>query len=319
MNGKVLGIDLGGTSIKAGIVSQTGKIDHITRKPVVSSMTNDEILKSFYEIIDNFLLNYPDLRNAGIGSPGPIDIEKGIIKKSANLRKIKNLKIIENLKKRYKKIDFYLDNDASCAALGEKYFGLGKGVEDFAVITLGTGVGGGLVINDKLFRGYKGNAFEIGHLPAYNKDLFEKNIPLFQCGCGLTGCLETMASATGVEKYFSYFSTGGLGPKKNKKTFSAFEIYQTAKKKDKYALKTFEIAGVSLGLMISNLITLLNLRLIIITGGMSSASKYLESHINKTVEKYTFKEVKKICKIKFTKGDEGSGIKGAAALCFERL
>lgn len=319
-----LGIDIGGTTIKAGIVDEKGHIIEKRSEITPGSQDNTAFLNTIDKIIDFLISRHGLPVSAGIGSPGPIDNAKGMILSSANMPAIRNLKIIEHISAKLNttvtKIPVLLDNDANCATLGEYYFGSGKGEKNFAVFTLGTGVGGGLVINDSLFQGYQGNAFEIGHIPIAEESLQnsivgEINMPLRRCGCGAIGCLETLASATSVAEMYHYLQHEGKPPlATTSEKLSAAEIAKKARENDQNAKTVFYYAGVALGLAVTTVVQLVNVPLIIFTGGMAQASDLLEPHISQIVDQRIFPIFKNRLKIVFTKQNLDSGILGAAAL-----
>lgn len=196
-----LAIDIGGTTIKSGLVDSEGKIVAYHVVPTQGE-SNSAFAGSLRQAILPLLKkNLPDA--CGIGSPGPLDLENGEIIASANMAGLKHFPIVSQVRQIFSELGYcapvFLNNDANCAALGQLYFGLGKESQDFAVLTLGTGLGGGLILNKKLFGGYQGNGFEVGHVPVawpFFREEFA-DIPLMRCGCGSLGCVETFASARG--------------------------------------------------------------------------------------------------------------------------
>ena len=305
---RYLGIDIGGTTIKAALVERDGQVSKKTTVATPQEAGNEGFLSALDEILNNY--GQDDFMACGIGSVGPLDLNEGVILKSANVPTLKNCPILPHakttLKNLGKEIRAELNNDASVTALSQYYFGIGRGVENLATMTLGTGIGGGLLLNKKLYSGYKGNGFEIGHIPV-NDPFWQPGVALRQCGCGAWGCLETFASATGVVEYYYLFT---------EKRLTAREIAEAARSGDEQAQKVFKVAGQALGLACVSITHMLNLPLIIITGGMAAAHDLLEPHINLIVEERLFDVFKGYTEIKFTEGDENFGIVGAAALCF---
>ena len=307
-----VGIDIGGTSIKGGVLSINGNILFRTQSKTQFDCTNQEFINQVWNIIDLCISSSPKKSNilcVGIGSPGPISITKGIVLSSANLPNVKKCALISSIKKRIDihkyNIPILFNNDANCAALGNFYFGTAKKYINSATITLGTGVGGGLILNKKLFNGYEGNAFEVGHISIANTE-FGKPSYYVKCGCGKYGCIETYASATAVSKIYKYLN--------KKDDLTAIEIFNLAKQENKFALETFKIVGEALGILSSQIIQTLNLPFIIFTGGLVNAAIFIQPTLIKTIQEKTLPELIKKTKIQFTVGKKDLGILGAAAL-----
>lgn len=316
----VIGIDIGGTSMKGGLVTAEGEILTTSRVETVADVNNEAFLASLWSLVDTLLQKANEKPVAvGIGSPGPLDTEKGIIVSSANLPGLKNCPLTEtismNLKNAEYDIPVFLENDANCAALGQAFFGYGKDKSDFAVFTLGTGVGGGLFLNNTLYRGYMGNGFEIGHITIFDDDFpgkqYGPTLPLRTCGCGAIGCLETIASATGVSAYYAAIS-------QQQQPVTSKDVFEKAQSGDATALQVYRWAGEALGLASVGLVHMLNLDTLIFTGGMAAAAEFIEPHVSRVLKKRLFQIFKDRTKVVFTQGDENAGILGAAALAREQ-
>lgn len=187
-----LGIDLGGTNIVAGIVDENCKIISTAKRktncPRPSEKIADDIAEASFEAIEKAGITLGDISVAGIGAPGDIDVKNGIILLADNLEFV-NVPIVKMLQERMG-ISFNIQNDANAAAYGEYIAGAGKGTKDFIMLTLGTGVGGGVVINGNLYAGFSNKGAELGHSVI--------NIDGEMCSCGRRGCLEAYASATAL-------------------------------------------------------------------------------------------------------------------------
>lgn len=181
-----LGIDIGAGSIKASLIDSNGNVLKSSFRKTGTETNEKQFLDSIFDIV--LELKNSSLTAVGIGSPGPIDSENGILIESANLPLLKNVALVSHLKKKFS-IPVYYNNDANLAALGEYHFGLGKGSPSLVILTLGTGLGGGWVYQGKLFNGYKGSGMEAGHVT------YLPNGSL--CGCGQRGCTEAYFSASG--------------------------------------------------------------------------------------------------------------------------
>lgn len=187
-----LGIDLGGTNIVAGVVDENYNIVATAKRKTLAERSNEEIISDMaaaaLEAIQNAGLTPADIESAGVGSPGSIDPDRGIVVYTNNID-FKNVHLAEILKEKTG-IDFFIDNDANAAAYGEFLAGAGKGTKDFVMITLGTGVGGGVIINGKIYTGFNYAGAELGHTVI---QMDGEN-----CSCGRQGCWEAYASATAL-------------------------------------------------------------------------------------------------------------------------
>ncbi|HRP69865.1 MAG TPA: ROK family protein, partial [Turneriella sp.] len=227
----ILGIDIGATTVKFATLNAAGVLGERRALPI-ASQSNAAFIEQLISIVEDAA--FSQCQSVGIGSPGPLDLERGCILSSANMPQIKNLEVIALLKNKFPTKIIRLDNDATCATLGQKFFGVAKTWEDFAVFTLGTGVGGGAFFHNRLERGYKGNFFEVGHIPVdAMRDAGR------QCGCGNRGCLEAYASATGIA--FSYKEETGVD-------MSAKDIAARAREGDTHAQAAFSLAAHALAL-----------------------------------------------------------------------
>ncbi len=308
----ILGIDIGGTTMKGGFIDPKGNLTARHVVPTPGKENNEVFLNALWELIRELLDSAGDaeLIGMGIGAPGPpIHTGEGMIIQASNMPGVKNAPVVpfirEKLTQRGMDIKIKINNDANAAALGQMYFGAGKEFANFAVITLGTGVGGGLILNKRLFSGYHGNAFEAGHIPVFYPG---NEVPPRRCGCGSLGCLETIASATGIKAYYKLFT----GQEKR-----SIEIVDLAKAGDPDAKKVYHIAGWALGHVAVSLVHILNLEAIIFTGGLAKAKDLLLPEIEAITQERVFPFLRERLKIIFTEGDENSGIKGAASLLFD--
>ncbi len=187
-----IGIDLGGTNVAFGLVDETGRLLKKESVPTMRDASAEELTEAIAENTLAFIkkcgIGEDSVESVGIGCPGACNDEKGILLLTVNLP-FRNTDI-RGIFSRYTKIPVHIGNDANCAALGEALFGGGKGTKTSLTITLGTGVGGGIVIDGKLYTGFNGMAGEMGHMVIRKSGV--------RCGCGRRGCFETYASATAV-------------------------------------------------------------------------------------------------------------------------
>lgn len=297
---KILGIDIGATTIKYAMLSVNSGLSGRSVERVASE-SNRALMTQIAEAIGK--PEFSECTAVGIGSPGPLDLERGIIISSANMPEIKDCRLVEELTKQFPSKMFQLENDANAATLGEKFFGAARNIGDFSLFTLGTGVGGGCVFNGKLQRGKNGNFFEVGHIPVG----YAAGLQPRRCGCGNEGCLETLASATGISA--SYFEFCG-------KKITALEIAEAANSGDASAAKSYAIAGAALGLAAATITQLMNLTDFVFTGGVAAAETWIRPELERAYKAHTFAMFHN-AKFFFTQGDEDAGILGAAALFLE--
>ena len=249
-----LGVDIGGTSIKIGLVKRNGELKECWQIPTDISNNGenilDDITKSITLKLKDFNIEKEEIIGIGMGVPGPVNKE-GIVFKCVNLG-WGVFNVSQELEKKIG-LKVVVGNDANVAALGEMWQGGGKGYSDLVLFTLGTGVGGGVIVNGNIINGVTGAAGEIGHMTVV---LENGN----QCGCGKKGCLETVASATGIVK-----EANKALEKTNKKTtleeysyLSAKDIFNEAKNKDEVAMELVEQLGMYLGLATAHIANTIN-------------------------------------------------------------
>lgn len=305
-----IGIDLGGTNIAAGLVDGNGNIIARAGAPTMSSRSPEEIARDMARLADGLAKEAPDeVKGIGIGCPGTIDFKKGEVIYSNNIA-MENFPLAEKLGE-YTDIPIKIDNDANCAALGE-YTASGSGDKSFLLITLGTGVGSGLVINGELYRGFNGAAAEAGHITLVSGGEM--------CTCGKQGCWEAYASVTALirdtkramEKHpqsLMHEEARREGKVSGKTAFRA------AKAGDAAALEVTKnyIRYVADGIVSCE--NLLQPDTIAIGGGISREGEYLLDPVREYVKKTGFNKYGKKTKITAARLFNDAGIVGAAMLC----
>lgn len=295
-----IGVDIGGTNIPSALIDETGSILAVIEKKTLAhdgpQAVVDRISESIKELSSK--VDPSDILGIGLGAPGALDLKEGTIITSPNLSSWKDVPILKMLNKKTG-IKVYMDNDANCAAIGEHWIGAAKGANNAVMITLGTGVGGGIIINGKIFRGSHGTAGEIGHI-TIEKD----GRP---CGCGNRGCLEAYASATGAVKTAEEMGLSGL---------TAYEIFLKAEQGDQTATRVLNESGKYLGIGIASFANIFDPDAIIIGGGFASAEKYLIPSAIEEAYKRSFKTVMDKIKIHRAQLGNNAGIIGAARLSF---
>lgn len=315
MSKKIIGIDLGGTTVKFAILSSEGDIQ---QKWSIETDISEEgtkivpsIIASIKKHIEMYDMSTGDFLGIGMGSPGTVDAENGTVIGAYNLN-WKTLQMVRQQIEEGTGIPFFIDNDANVAALGEAWRGAGESEPDVVFLTLGTGVGGGIIVDKKLVHGATGAAGEVGHITV------EPNG--FQCTCGKTGCLETVASATGVVHLARDLSDSYAGDSKLKysiddgQLITAKDVFDLAKEEDPLALIVVDKVAYYLGLASSHLANILNPSTIVLGGGVSRAGDILTKSIKPYFEQYTFPTIRKSTKIRLALLGNDAGVIGASSL-----
>ena len=271
------GVDVGGTTIKMGFFETSGKLIDKWEIKTDTSNGGENILYDIAKAIDNKLaqegISKNDVQGVGVGVPGPVN-SKGIVLKCVNLgwgvfNVEEELASLTGLKVK-------AGNDANVAALGEMWQGAGKGSEDMVMVTLGTGVGGGIIVDGKVIAGANGAGGEIGHITVNNDEIEA-------CNCGQYGCLEQYTSATGIVRMAKrkLAKTDEETSLRAVEELSAKTIFDEAKKGDKIAGELVEELGKILGGTLSNIAAVTNPEVIVIGGGVSKAGQILIDTIHK--------------------------------------
>ena len=309
MDNFIFGIDIGGTSVKLGLFTVTGKVLDKWEIPTKKDDGGSHILKDVAESIESKIqekkITKEDVIGIGIGVPGPV-LEDGTVLECVNLGWG-----IFNVAKEMKKLtglDTKVANDANVAALGEMWQGGGKGYENLIMVTLGTGVGGGVILNGKILTGSNGAAGEIGHITVSYE---EKS----SCNCGKHGCLEQFASATGIVKEAKRLLESSSEPSKLREInqFSAKMIFDFAKDGDALALRAVEQLGSYLGIALSHVAAVVDPQAFVIGGGVSKAGTMLIEVIKKHYEENVMNALKNK-EFKLAELGNDAGIFGSAKL-----
>jgi glucokinase len=309
-----LGVDLGGTNIKIGIVSENGKIVHKTDVKTEAHLGPKVVIKNIEKGINEILKNKKlKLYGIGIGAPGIVSIKKGIVQNPPNLPGWDEIPLGSLIKKKYG-LKVNVENDANAAAIGEMIFGAGKKYSSFVMVTLGTGVGGGIIYNGKLFRGENGGAGEIGHISI--------NPSGTRCNCGSTGCIEAYAG----NHYLKEFVRNDLVNHPSSKIWELINndvekvspriIQLAAELGDVYAKEIIFNLGVNLGIAFSSLSNVLDISTFIIGGGVAGFGKPLFTAIKTTMIARVLTPLKNRINIVPAKLKNEAGILGASSLVF---
>jgi glucokinase len=289
----IIGIDLGGTKIAGVLTTVSGKFLMDVQVPTEAHKGKKQVIENIKKAIRLLISSKKNfvLKAIGIGAPGPILYEEGLVMEAPNLPGWKRVNIKKVLHQEFH-VPVFVDNDANCAALAELKFGAGRGHKNFVYITVSTGVGGGIIIDGKLYRGAMGAAGEFGHMIIDSKG--------YKCGCGNVGCLEAQASGSAIKK-----RTG----------MDAISVELAARQGDAKAIKAIEITAHYMAIGIANLVNIFNPELVIVGGGLSNMRELLLVPIRKEFKKYAMTLPARSVKIVRAKLGTKAGVLGAAALC----
>jgi len=296
-----LAIDLGGTKITAAVADESGKI--IFRKTIATEAHKgkkavlDNLIGLAHDTVKESKIKLSQIVKIGIGAPGPVIPSEGAVIDPPNLPGWDKVPLRDILQEEFGK-PVIVENDANAAAVAENLFGAGKGSLNMIYVTVSTGIGGGIIINGKLYNGARGTAGEVGHMIV--KDM--GNL----CSCGARGCLEAMASGTAL---------GKMGEKIFNRKIDAVEIEKLALSGDKRAQELINIVAHYLGVGISNLVNILNPEVVVIGGGMSNLGNLLLEPVRRFVKDNALVIPAGNVKIVKAKFGKEAGIQGAIALC----
>ncbi|HEM3705808.1 TPA: ROK family glucokinase [Streptococcus suis] len=316
MSKKIIGIDLGGTSVKLAILTTEGEIQE--KWSIKTNILDDgshivpDIIDSIKHRFETHGLTKDDFLGVGMGSPGVVDSEAGTVIGAYNL----NWKTLQLVKAQFESalgLPFFIDNDANVAALGEQWVGAGNNNPNVVFMTLGTGVGGGVIAAGNLIRGVKGAGGELGHITV---DFDEP----FACTCGKKGCLETVASATGIVNLSRRYADQYAGDAKLKQMIddgqdvTAKDVFDLAKEGDDLALIVYRHFSEYLGVACANIAAVLNPAYIVLGGGVSAAGEFLLDGVRKIFAENSFPQIKESTQIVLATRGNDAGVLGAASL-----
>lgn len=300
-----IGIDLGGTNLRVALVSEEGEIVKKIKKP-----STEQIFNSVFEAVEE--IGYEKISGIGLGIAGLIDRKGGRVYVSPNLRAVEGIDIVKKFQGKFS-VPVFIVNDANAAALGEKISGAGKSFDNFVLLTLGTGIGGGII-----YKGYLLNvSAEIGHMSIDSEGV--------KCPCGNIGCLENYASARAmISKAVAMLEKGTESLLKEccKGSFYKLtpeDIYLTALDGDMLAREILKDAGRYLGVGLANIINILSPEAIILTGGLINAWNIYIQEAIKEASRRAFKDLVDSVKIIPSSLGDDAGIIGAASLVFNEL
>jgi glucokinase len=296
-----IGVDLGGTNLRAAAIDAQGKLlDKIAGSTALAA-GRDAVIDDMVQSIETLRarLGEHNLRGVGIGLPGFILIDTGVIVGSNNMPQFENYPVRDEIEKRLG-AKVILENDANAAALGEKWMGAGRDVDDLVLLTLGTGIGGGIIVGGRVLHGQLGMAGELGHLTVVTNGN--------PCGCGNRGCVEKHASATAIASMARLI---GLGH-----DLTSEDVFHLAVDGNERAVAIFRSMGEALGVALANLINIFNFPLYLLSGGPLPAWDFFAPAMVEEVARRSFTYRHAPTRIeKATLGNE-AGLYGAAYLPF---
>ena len=281
---KRIGIDVGGTNVKLALVDDNGNVLHSDSVPTYAKMgyeyTVNNIIQAIKSLMEKSGCGAGDVEGIGFDFPGQIDYKNGIVRLAPNIPGWVDVPIAKMIEDEFG-IKTRIDNDVRCATLGEMKFGAGKGCENFVCITVGTGIGSGLVVNGQIVRGASNAAGELGHIKLQMNDG-----PI--CGCGDRGCLEAYASGPSIVAMAQEYIKGGKSTRYRELAqdgeITPYLVAKAAQEGDPVAKRIFQIFGSYLGIGLTSVINLLNPETVIIGGGVADAGDILFDPIKKTIK-----------------------------------
>lgn len=314
-----LGADIGGTFIKLAIIDEKGNI--IKKWQIETNKRNQgqdipqDIYESFKVHLFNEKISFDQVYGLGMGAPGFVDLPTGMVVEAVNIG-WKNFNLKKAMESFVKKPVFVL-NDANLAALGENWKGAGRNVYDLIMVTLGTGVGGGIISNGQVITGSNGTGGEIGHIIVTPGEG-----PV--CNCGRRGCIETYASATGIARLGQEALQEGKSTSLRKAahsqhTITAKDVFEAAKKGDSISQDIIQEVTDKLGFVLANLAVALNPKKVVIGGGVANAGEQLLEPVETSFRKYSLPRTAEICSFELAELGNDAGVIGGAYLVKQKL
>jgi glucokinase len=311
-NELVLACDLGGTNLRMAVVNAEGEILHREKAETPKAEKAEEIVRLIVEVANKCraaVKEIGQIKSLAIAAPATVNSKEGITLKAPNVPALNGFKLAAAVSNELN-LPVVLENDANAAAVGEQSFGAARGFQNAIVVTLGTGVGGGIIINGNVLQGIDGTAGEIGHICV---EPFGA-----PCGCGSRGCVEQYSSATAIvrlireqENQYPESILQGRSP------LTSADAYEAGIGGDQLALEVFRQMGFYLGIALADLVNVLNPEVIVIGGGASAGWDLFVHHTQAEIRKRAFREPAERVKIVRANLGDDAGILGAAHLAFQ--
>jgi len=305
----VIGIDMGGTKISTALADLEGNVLSKCTVATNASEGEDAVLNRIIGTIDTVISkagkSAVNVKTIGIGSPGPLDSKNGIILTTPNLP-FENFNLIQPIENKYN-VPTYLDNDANVAAIGEFMLGEGRGTQNMLYVTVSTGIGGGAILNGKIYRGHTSNALEVGHMTIVENGT--------KCNCGNYGCAEAHASGTAIGRQGrEAVENGEKTSLSNYSNVTSVEVFKEAEKGDLVSKEILDKSLNYLGICIANLVAVFDPEVIVIGGGVSKGGQIVFDKIREVVDTRCFKSMAESCRIVPAGLGTDAGVLGAVAL-----
>lgn len=313
----VLAVDLGGTNLRVAAIDRTGSVYHRLKFETPKGECADDFAASMVKVINKCLQAVKNSANAveitavAVAVPGTVNPATEAVSNAPNIPLLQDFQLGKNLSERLG-VPVLLENDANAAAVGENWLGASKGSQNSICVTLGTGVGGGIIIDGKILRGIDGTAGEIGHICVEPFGVL--------CGCGSFGCVEQYSSAQALVRLMhqlaSKYSESTL---KNKPNSTALDIFNAGEQGDELALEIFRQQGFYLGIALADLINVLNPEVIVIGGGGAAGGSLFMPYMREQIDARAYRQPAERVKILTAEKGDDAGILGVAKLAFDNL
>ncbi|MBK2258236.1 ROK family protein [Francisella philomiragia] len=315
-----IGLDIGGSNISAGIFDEHKNLLKTAKVKSKGKSDSDTILGQIFKVINKLLddSTRDKIKAIGIGIAGFVDSKNGILNFSANIN-LNGINIAKEVSQKFGNVPVFIENDVNVGVIGEWKYGVGQGHENIVGIFAGTGIGGGLVINNQFLYGVTGGAGAVGHVSINTQGTYCQS-------CGSQGCVETYAGKVGMENRILNLHKKGVKSLlidlvlENNNKLKGSHLKKAIDAKDSMAEDIVNLAMTNLGIAIANYINLLNPSLVLLGGGVMEAigHKYLNTIYN-SCSKYAFKTMLEACELKIATLGDNSGVYGAMDIAVNRL
>lgn len=313
-NEYVLAADVGGTNLRIAAVTSDGSIVCQVTEPTPQTGAADDVTDAISRVAESCVADSrTGTRPAafGLALAALVSVREGRALSSPNLPELNGLFLANTLSERLD-LPVVLENDATAAAIGEYWLGSSNGVENSVFVTIGTGIGGGLILDGRVYRGVDGTAGEIGHICVEPDGV--------SCGCGSHGCVEQYASATAMVRIAEELARQNAGsPLSARARFTSKDVYDAAVAGDAVALGTFRTMGRYLGIALAGLVDVLNPELIVIGGGAAAGWDFFIEHVRSEIQTRAFRDPATRVQIVRASLGEAAGILGAARVALDSV